>query len=434
MKVVILGAGESGVGAAILARKEQYEVFVSDKGTIKDHFKEELNKHHIPFEEKQHTEKKIFVADLIIKSPGIPDTVPLIEALREKGIPVISEIEFASRHTNATLVAITGSNGKTTTTKLIHHLLKTGGLKAGLGGNIGYSFARLIATDPQPCYVLELSSFQLDGIRQFRPDFAVLLNITPDHLDRYAYQLSRYVASKFRITLNQQAPDWLIYNGDDPLIAEYLEEHPIQASSCAIREGYFRDGKILVGTHAFEVEESALRGRHNYFNARCAIEVALRLGVEPGSIQEALNSFVTVPHRLEKVAVIDGVTYINDSKATNVDAVYYALEAMEQPLVWVVGGIDKGNDYSLLQDLVKEKVKAIVCLGVDNHKIRAAFAATGMVMKETRTAEAAVAAASRLAKAGDTVLLSPACSSFDLFNNYAERGDLFKAAVLRRIH
>ncbi len=431
MKIAILGAGESGVGAALLAKKLDYDVFVSDRGSIKDTYKKELNAQEIPFEEGQHSENKIFEAAEIIKSPGIPDHVPLIQALHEKGLPVISEIEFASRYTQAKVIAITGSNGKTTTTKLTHHLLRSSGLSAALGGNIGHSFARLLVEAPSELYVLELSSFQLDGIVSFRPNIAVLLNITPDHLDRYDYQMAKYVASKFRITMNQRPEDQFLINDEDPEMAAYLEGHPPLANIWRIpgEQPLAVDLRMSTG-EVFDLRATVLRGRHNYFNARCAIEIALQLGADPAAIQRGLETFVNEPHRLEEVATIKEVTYINDSKATNVEAVYHALQAMDRPLVWVVGGQDKGNDYSAIMPLVEEKVRAMVCLGADNEKLKTVFGPLHRPMIESRTAADAVAQAAALAEAGDVVLLSPACASFDLFNNYAERGDLFRAAVL----
>ncbi len=431
MKVAILGAGESGVGAAILAKKLGYEIWVSDKGTIKENFKKELEKFQIPFEENKHTKQKIFDASEIIKSPGIPDQIDLIKELNQKGIPVISEIEFAAKHTDATIVGITGSNGKTTTTNLTYHLLKTGGLNVGLAGNVGHSFARSVAQKNHDYFVLELSSFQLDGIREFRPDVAILLNITPDHLDRYDYKMENYVASKFRIIKNQKENDFFIFNGKDESIKAYLEKHPVKMKISKVGNDFYKNEKLVVNEkHRFDMSQSSLKGRHNMFNAVCAIRAALYLGIAEDSIQEGLNTFVNDPHRLESVTMIDGVEYINDSKATNVDAVYYALEAMEKGVIWIVGGTDKGNDYSPLMPLVEEKVNAIICMGLDNSKIIEAFSPMIKIIEETKSAEEAVEVATSYAEEGEVVLLSPACASFDLFKNYIDRGDQFKKAVL----
>jgi len=431
MKIVILGAGESGVGAALLAAKLKYQVFVSDRGTIKEAYKQELEEYHIPYEEGKHTKETIFETTEIIKSPGIPDDIVLIKEAKEKGISVISEIEFAARHTDATLIGITGSNGKTTTTNLIYHLLQTAGFSVGIGGNVGFSFARLVASQKRAYYVLELSSFQLDGIIDFRPNIALLLNITPDHLDRYEYQLSQYIQSKFRITKNQKESDLFIFNGKDENIREYLSKHPSKAKQWEVNAPQF-DGQYLTINEMlrFDMSDCSLKGPHNHFNATCAILTARKLGVGRADIQEGLNSFSNAPHRMEVITEIEGVEYINDSKATNVDAVYYALASMEKPIVWVVGGIDKGNDYSTIMELVKEKVKSIVCLGADNSKIIEAFSPIVKTIVETKSSQAAVQEAKKLADSGDVVLLSPACSSFDLFDNYAARGDLFKQAVL----
>lgn len=429
MKVVVLGAGESGVGAALLAKQNNQEVFVSDRGAIKEKYKQELIENDIPFEENNHSEKKIFEASEIIKSPGIPDKVDLIQRLIKAGIPVISEIEYAYKHTNATLVAITGSNGKTTTTNLTYHLLKTANFDVAVGGNVGYSFARLLTENLHRIYVLELSSFQLDGIVNFRPNIAILLNITPDHLDRYEYKMENYVASKFRIMSNQQEQDHFIFNKEDKNILSYLKNEKPKANLLEVNGVKVNKDQLIVNDLAFDLSACSLKGKHNMFNATCAIKAALQLGAKPEDIQKGLNSFQNAPHRLESVCITNGVEYINDSKATNVDAVYFALDAMTKPIVWVVGGIDKGNDYSLIMELVKSKVKAIVCLGADNSKIFEAFSTHVKVIKETRVAEDAVEVATNYAEHGDVVLLSPACSSFDLFKNYEERGDLFRAAA-----
>ena len=431
MKIVILGAGESGVGAALLAQQKGFEVFVSDKSKIKSEYKNELEKNAIPYEELQHTESKIFAATEVIKSPGIPDKVPLIKELKERGIAVISEIEFAARYTNATIIGITGSNGKTTTTKLIYHLLETAGYKVAVGGNIGTSFARLLVGGEYEYYVLELSSFQLDGIVDFRPHVSVLLNITPDHLDRYEYKMENYIHSKFRITKNQLEEDVFIYNGFDENIKTYLQDKQLIINKIPVKEVFYTKNKLRVGVSEFDTTKCSLKGQHNFFNASCAIHAAHAVGVKDEFIQQGLNTFINEPHRLEHVATIKGVDYINDSKATNVDAVYYALAAMEKSVIWVVGGTDKGNDYNAITDLVLEKVKAIVCLGLDNTPIIEAFLGKIEIIEETQSCEAAVKVAESLSEKGDVVLLSPACASFDLFKNYIDRGDQFKAAVLK---
>lgn len=430
MRVVVLGGGESGVGAAILAQKQQFEVFVSDRGNIPDKYKQELEARGIPYEEGRHTEETILAADEVIKSPGIPDKVPLIKSLVAKGIPVISEIEFAARYSRGFLIGITGSNGKTTTSTLSWHLLRKGGLDVTLAGNVGRSFAWQVAEEDTAYYVLELSSFQLDGIRKFRPRIAMLLNITPDHLDRYEYLFENYVRSKFRIGLNQQPEDHFLYNGDDPGIRSYLEAAANPAQQINLNEEYIKGSLLTIDRHQYDLATTALLGRHNAMNALFAVQLARLLGIAPELIQQALNSFRPVEHRLERVAELNGVEYINDSKATNVDAVFYALQAMKRPVIWVVGGQDKGNDYSPLLPLVKEKVKAIVCMGLDNAKIITAFADLGKPLVETRSAAAAVEQGAQLSAPGDVVLLSPACASFDLFKNYEDRGRQFKAAVL----
>ncbi|MFN0174511.1 MAG: UDP-N-acetylmuramoyl-L-alanine--D-glutamate ligase [Saprospiraceae bacterium] len=444
-RLVILGSGESGTGAALLAKHLGYDVFVSDKGAIKAEYKTELDAAGIAWEENQHTQEKILNAHEIIKSPGIPEKSEVMEAVRAKGINVIGEIEFGYRHAGkCQLVAITGSNGKTTTTELTYHLLKTAGLDVRKGGNVGNSFARMVLEDlrnrrgaeAQRVFVLEISSFQLDDIQQFRPKIAMLLNITPDHLDRYDYKLENYAASKFRVTMNQGRGDKFIYNGFDPILATHrvTSSHSVSTSSprqIAIRKGFYKNGQIKIGKQTFDMTKGNLRGPHNMFNAVCAIRAALLLGAEQAKIQKGLNTFVPPPHRLERVAKIGGVTWINDSKATNVDSVFYALQAMDAPTVWIVGGQDKGNDYAPLLKLVKKKVKAIVCMGLDNSKIIKVFGGMKKPMVETGSAAEAVAKASGFAKKGDTVLLSPACASFDLFKNYEDRGAQFREAVLR---
>ena len=427
--IAVLGGGESGVGAAILAQKMDHEVFVSDKGPIKEKYKKELEQYGIPYEENQHTEAKIFSAEEIIKSPGIPDTVPLVKELRQKGIPVISEIEFASRYTRAKIIGITGSNGKTTTTKLIYHVLKSGGLNVEIAGNVGPSFARKVAAAKVDYYVLELSSFQLDGIDQFRPDIALLLNISPDHLDRYAYKMENYIRSKFRIIENQKKGDLFYYGADDENISAYIEEGNQKPTQIPVYKKDIDKDEIKIGRKVFAMQKSSLMGLHNYLNALFAVRVALELGVEEYSIQKALNSFSNAPHRMEFVREIDGVEFINDSKATNVEAVYYALQAMEKPIVWMIGGQDKGNDYDSLLPFVRKKVKGIVCLGLDNQKLIKVFGKEIKYIVESQNAIDAVQKAFQFANKGDVVLLSPACASFDLFKNYEDRGEQFKLAV-----
>ncbi|AVM51290.1 UDP-N-acetylmuramoyl-L-alanine--D-glutamate ligase [Capnocytophaga sp. oral taxon 878] len=442
-RLVILGGGESGVGTAILGKEKGWEVFLSDRGALKPAYREVLEKEGIEYEEGQHTEEKILSADVIMKSPGIPDKVALVQKAAALGIPIISEIEFAAQYTNSLIVGITGSNGKTTTTMLTHHIFKEAGLEVGLGGNIGYSFAELVATTNPPYYVLEISSFQLDGIKDFAPHIAVLLNITPDHLDRYNYQFENYIASKFRIAMNQTEDDYLIYDADDPVIAEYLASHPVKSTLIPFSiekelpyGAFLKDNKIYIMLEQqiaevteIEVEELSLRGKHNVKNTMAAAVAARLVNIRNASLRESLKGFRGADHRLEEVKVINEVTYINDSKATNVNSVYYALDTIKTPIVWIVGGQDKGNDYSALLPYVHEKVKAIVCLGVDNTPILQTFYSVIDNIVETRSMTDAVQAAQRFATAGDTVLLSPACASFDLFKSYEDRGDQFKAAV-----
>ncbi len=430
MDIVVLGAGESGVGAAILAKQKGLKVFVSDKSSIKEKYKIELKDWDISYEENKHTEKTIFEAKEIIKSPGIPDNMDLIKALRTTGVPVISEIEFAARYTDATIIGITGSNGKTTTTNLIFHLLKTAGYNAGICGNVGISFARLVATEKRDYWVLELSSFQLDGIYNFKADIAILLNITADHLDRYDYKLENYILSKLRITKNQTEKDLLIYNNDDGNIAAYLKKLDITKQNIAVKNVFEHREAVIIDQHKFEINTRSLKGDHNLFNSSCAIYAVQHLGVKPTQIQQGIDSFVNAAHRLEWVRQIDEVDFINDSKATNIDSVYYALKAMTQDVVWVAGGIDKGNDYKVLMDLVEDKVKALICLGLDNTKLVESFSPLIKNIEETQDVTEAVKLAQLYAEKGDVVLLSPACSSFDLFKNYIDRGEQFKAAVL----
>ncbi|MBQ4818428.1 UDP-N-acetylmuramoyl-L-alanine--D-glutamate ligase [Aquimarina sp. MMG016] len=439
-RLVVLGAGESGVGTAILGKKEGYEVFVSDKGTITDHYKEVLRNFEIEWEEQQHTEDKILNADMVMKSPGIPDKVDLVQKLNGKEIPVISEIEFASKYTSAKIIGITGSNGKTTTTMLTHHVLKNGDLEISMAGNIGDSFAIQVAENDTPYYVLELSSFQLDGIIDFAPHIAVLTNITPDHLDRYEYKFENYIASKFRITMNQTEGDYFIYDADDEVIVHYLEKHPIRSKllpfslNKKVEEGAYIENEninITIDNNKFTMPTSnlALKGNHNVKNAMAAATVAQLLKIRKTTIRESMENFHGVEHRLEDVLKINNVQYINDSKATNVNATFYALDAMKSATVWIVGGVDKGNDYTELYPLVNEKVKAIICLGVDNSKIINAFGNCIDNIVETQSMKEAVKIAYKIAERNDNVLLSPACASFDLFKNYEERGREFKEAV-----
>jgi UDP-N-acetylmuramoylalanine--D-glutamate ligase len=439
-RIVVLGGGESGVGTAILAKQKGYEVFVSDKGAIAEKYKKVLLHHEIEFEENQHTESKILNADLVMKSPGIPDKVALIQKLIQNNIPVISEIEFAGQFTKATIIGITGSNGKTTTTLLTHHVLKHGGLNVGIAGNIGDSFALQVAEQNFDSYVLELSSFQLDGIEKFAPHIAIITNITPDHLDRYEYNFNNYIESKFRITKNQTKDDYLIYDADDKAIIEWLKNNKPKAQLIPFsieRElefgAFLKEENILtkINTEEFNMPQSnlTLQGKHNVKNAMASAMAAQLLKVRKQIIKESLSNFEGAEHRLENVQKVNEVLYINDSKATNINATFYALECMDNPTVWIVGGVDKGNDYHELLPLVREKVKAIVCLGLDNQKIIETFSNVVDVIVETAGAEEAVKVSAKLASKGDNVLLSPACASFDLFENYEDRGRQFKKAV-----
>ena len=440
MRLVILGGGESGVGTAILGKKKGYEVFVSDFGKIKANYKEVLIINEIAWEEEKHTEDLIMNADVVMKSPGIPDKSPIVKQLREKGISIVSEIEFAAPFTEATIIGITGSNGKTTTTMLTHHLLKAAGLNIGLGGNIGKSFAWQIADDKYDSYVLELSSFQLDGILKFKPHIAIITNISPDHLDRYDYKYENYIDSKFRITLNQTEEDYLIYDADDEAIAGWFKTHTTKAKlipfslTKTFSEGaYIKNNKMEISINqeefTMDTEYIALEGKHNMKNAMAATSVAKLMQIRKATIRESLSNFQGVEHRLEKVLKIQNVQYINDSKATNVNATFFALDSMNSPTVWIVGGVDKGNDYNELMSLVREKVKAIICLGVDNKKIIDVFGNVVDMMIEVSTMNDAVKMAQRLSEKGDAVLLSPACASFDLFESYEDRGKQFKQAV-----
>ncbi|OWP87951.1 UDP-N-acetylmuramoyl-L-alanine--D-glutamate ligase [Flavobacterium covae] len=440
MKLVVLGGGESGVGTAILGKKKGYEVFVSDFGKIKDTYKEILLLHKIKFEDEKHTEELILNADMVMKSPGIPDKAPIVKKIIEKKIPILSEIEFTNKFTDAVTVGITGSNGKTTTTMLTYHLLKQGGLNVGLAGNIGKSFAWQVADDKFDTYVLELSSFQLDGVEKYKPHIAIITNISPDHLDRYEYKYENYIASKFRITMNQTTEDFLIYDADDQGINNWLSQNTTKAKlipfsiSKKLDFGVYLEKdtiKFNITNEVFDMptNEISLEGKHNVKNAMAAATVAQLLKIRKATIRESLSDFQAVEHRLEKVLKINNVQYINDSKATNVNAAFFALDSMSTPTVWIVGGVDKGNDYTELLPLVNEKVKAIICLGIDNKKIMESFGGIVDEMIEASSMAEAVKQAYRLAEKGDTVLLSPACASFDLFQNYEDRGRQFKLAV-----
>ena len=439
-RLVILGGGESGVGTAILGLQKGFEVFVSDNGKIKEKYKDVLEHIGINWEEEKHSEEKILDANMVMKSPGIPDTVPLVVRLREKGIPVISEIEFVSKYTDAKVIGITGSNGKTTTTMLTNHIIRQAGVNVGMAGNIGDSFAKMVAERDQGLYVLEISSFQLDGIVDFKPSIAIITNITPDHLDRYGYKFENYVASKFRIAKNQTEEDYLIYDADDKVITEWLKMNPVKSNLMPfsiekelIQGAFLRNGKIIIKvnneTLEMMVSTMTLEGKHNLKNTMAAATAAKLVGIRKETIRASIANFHGAPHRLENVLKIQHVQYINDSKATNVNATYFALDSMSAPTVWIVGGEDKGNDYKELMPLVREKVKAIICLGLDNSKIKDAFGNVVDLMVETFAMEEAVKVAYKIADRGDTVLLSPACASFDLFKNYEDRGNQFKEAI-----
>jgi len=442
-RIVILGSGESGTGAAMLAKKQGFDVFVSDKGLIPDNFKQELNAIGVPFEEGYHTIELILNADEIIKSPGIPDDTNLLIEARQKGIAIINELEFAARYTQAKIIGITGTNGKTTTTKLVYHLLKNAGLDVAVGGNIGISLARLLTERDYQYLVLEISSFQLDNMYSFKADIAVLCNITPDHLDRYQYNIQNYVDAKFRITQNQTDKDVFIYCAEDEVTLNNINKHNINAK--LIPFAYDKD--LAIGAHVINgqiisnistenlnpftmyINELALKGRHNAYNSMAAAIIGQVLNIRKETIRESLISFQHVEHRLESVTKRGGIENINDSKATNVNSTWYALESMEKPTVWIAGGVDKGNDYSLLKEMVKEKVRIIVCLGLDNRKLHEAFGADVDMIINTTSMSEAVHVAKQMAKKGEAVLLSPACASFDLFKNYEDRGRQFKKAV-----
>ena len=434
-----MGAGESGTGAAILGVTQGWNVFVSDKGPIAEKYKSELNEYHIEWEENNHTIERIMNADVVIKSPGIPDKIQLIQSLKQQNTPIISEIEFAGWYSNATMIGISGTNGKTTTTLLTYQILKDAGLNVGLAGNIGQSLARQVALNTFDIYVLELSSFQLDGNEKFRLHIACLTNITPDHLDRYEYKIENYIHSKMRLTLNQTSDDYFIYCADDELTLQGIQHTHIQSKLVPFSLNHhvsFGANAVaniininLEKKHTLNMQDFNLRGRHNTYNTMAAAVISGLLDVRKENIRESLTNFQNVEHRLESVAKTNGVEYINDSKATNVNSTWYALESMDRPVIWIAGGVDKGNDYTDLKPLVKEKVKMIICMGIDNLKIHQAFQSDVDMVINTLSAKEAVHVASRMAANGDVVLLSPACASFDLFENYEDRGRQFKAAV-----
>jgi UDP-N-acetylmuramoylalanine--D-glutamate ligase len=439
-KIVILGAGESGAGSAVLAQKHGFEVFVSDKGQIKDFYREILEKYSIRWEQENHNESIILEADEVIKSPGIPENAPIVKKIRERGIPVISEIEFAGRYAQGIKICITGSNGKTTVTNLIYHILKKAGKNAAMTGNVGNSFAMAVAEGSYDYYVIELSSFQLDGMYEFKADIAILMNITPDHLDRYEYNLQNYIDSKFRVTRNQKKDDFLIFWEGDPIIKNELSKKKFEMTllpfSDEISEGmaaYIENNELIIDypnkTNLMTIHDFALKGRHNTYNSMAAAIAGKILNIRKEVIRESLADFQGVEHRLEPVITVFGINFINDSKATNVNSTWYAIECMENNIIWIVGGIDKGNDYSELFPVVRKKVRAIVCLGKDNKKIVEAFKDKVATIVETTSMEEAVRSSYYLAKKGETVLLSPACASFDLFKNYEDRGRQFKQAV-----
>ncbi len=440
-RIVILGAGESGLGAALLAKKEKLDVFVSDAGSIKPAFKNELAAGRIDFEEQGHSKEKILNASVVVKSPGIPEKDEMVKEIRQRGIEIISEIEFAYRYKgDSKIIAVTGSNGKTTTTAMIYHICKTGGADCAMVGNIGYSFARQVAKDPKALYVAEISSFQLDDIKTFRPDVAVLTNITEDHLDRYDYKFENYINSKFRIIENQAENDFFIYNDDDEITKKYLNKFLKNTNPLPISMNHeLPEGAYIVNAEMhlkwkneemeMNVEDFAVKGKHNQYNTMAAGISSAVMGIRKEKIRDAIQTFKSLEHRMSTVATIRGVEFINDSKATNVNSTWYALESMTRPVILILGGVDKGNDYSFIKELVKEKVKAIVCMGVDNTKIHEAFGNEVQLMINTQNAKDAVQAAFHFADKGDAVLLSPACASFDLFKNYEDRGNQFIEAV-----
>ncbi len=440
-EIVVLGGGESGTGAAYLSKVKGFKVFLSDNSPIRVKYKCVLKQFEIDFEENGHSSDRVLQAECVVKSPGIPETIPLIQAVRKKGIPVISEIEFADKFTNAKKICITGSNGKTTTTLLTHHILKNAGLDVGLAGNVGKSYAWQVAEKDHPVYVLEISSFQLDGMFDFKADIAVLLNITPDHLDRYGNSFNRYVASKFRILQNQTENDALIWSYDDAVLRQEMGRRNVRARQFQIslkdqdfdRGAFVRDGEIIINTNKnrliMTLEQLALQGKHNVYNSMAAGVATRLMEIRNESIRQSLSDFHNIPHRLEFVSSVHGITFLNDSKATNANSTWYALEYVDQPIVWIAGGIDKGNDYAHILPLVKDKVKAIVCLGIDNKKLHETFSPLVSTIVDASSATEAVAAAYHLAKKNDTVLLSPACASFDLFESYEDRGNQFIEAV-----
>ena len=439
-RIVVLGAGESGTGAAVLAKKEGFDVFVSDLSKIKSEYKSVLDSHDIKWEEEHHTENLILNADEVIKSPGIPDKAPIIQKIKEKNIHIISEIEFAGRYTNSTMICITGSNGKTTTTMLTYHILKQAGLNVGLAGNVGNSLAWQVAENPHDIYVIELSSFQLDNMYDFKADIAILLNITPDHLDRYNYEMQNYVNAKFRILQNQTEKDAFIYWNDDPIIRREIERIKPKATlypfALEMKDGekaYTSNGELKINTSKFNFDMKqdllSLSGTHNLYNSMAAAIAANIIDIHKENIRASLSDFIGVEHRLEKVARVRGVDYINDSKATNVNSTWYALQSVNTPIVLILGGTDKGNDYTEIEQLVKDKVRALIFLGVDNSKLHKFFDGKVDIIEDATSMQECVDTAYRLAKRGDTVLLSPCCASFDLFKNYEDRGDQFKVCV-----
>lgn len=439
-KIIILGGGESGVGAALLCKQQGYDVFLSDGGKMKDHYQHELEANRIDFECGGHTIDKILSADEVMKSPGIPSSNPIVVQINAKKIPIISEMELAYRHkAESRIIGITGSNGKTTTTSLIYQICKSGGIDCALVGNIGNSIARQIAIDPKPLYVVEISSFQLDDIISFRPDVAVLTNITEDHLDRYDHDFEKYIAAKFNIVKNQTEQDFFIYNADDAVTVKYLEQYPFISKPLPIsmqkelpKGAFIKEGQMNVkhgDGFAMSIFDFALKGKHNQYNTMAAAVASSVVGIRKDRIRDAVTSFESLEHRMEKVATVRGIDFINDSKATNVNSAWFALESIDKPVTLILGGVDKGNDYDLIKEMVAEKVKAIVCLGIDNEKIHAAFEGIVATIIDVSSAEEAVKAAYGVSQKGDVVLLSPACASFDLFKNYEDRGEQFKKAV-----
>jgi UDP-N-acetylmuramoylalanine--D-glutamate ligase len=440
-RIVILGGGESGVGTALLCKQQGYDVFLSDEGMLKQHYKDELLANRIEFEEGSHTPSSVLIADEVMKSPGIPHSNTMVQQLIEKGVPVLSEMEIAYRHKGSSrIIGITGSNGKTTTTSMIYQVCKSGGLDCALVGNIGNSIARQIATDPKPLYVVEISSFQLDDIISFRPDVAVLTNITEDHLNRYDYNFEKYIHAKFNIVKNQTKEDFFIYNADDPVTAAYINKYPFHSQPLPIsmqkqlpKGAYIQDGTMHVKQGepmSMSIFDFALKGKHNQYNTMAAAVASSVVGIRKDKIRDAVTSFESLEHRMEKVATIRGIEFVNDSKATNVNSTWFALESMDKPVTLILGGVDKGNDYELIREMVAEKVKAIICMGIDNQKIHQAFEGVVSRIMDADSATDAVQKAYAVSAKGDVVLLSPACASFDLFKNYEDRGIQFKKAVL----